>query len=359
VSETTTARRALHLCIGVGLSGLFLYLALAGEDWEAIGTAVRDAHWPWLLAMIPFGAYVLFVRSQRWRLLLERGSGRSVPLLPVYSASAIGFMANMVLPFRVGEFARPYLVARSTGVSLSATIASVVIERVLDLLALFSFACYVVLMSPTPPMVKNLTVLAGGAAAVAGLFAWLLSVQRERFQPIVDAVLRIFPDRIGHLLRGFIEEFLHGMAAISDLKVMAVAIAWSLYIWGLVACSFALGFPAMEIDLPFLQGGVTVATIVALAVSIPSAPAFVGQFEWGTKLALETILGVRGGVAVGYALVVHAVQFVGQVGLGLGFLVREGVSIGDLGRMESEVVDTTEHVGDAAEHLGDARRRKP
>jgi uncharacterized protein (TIRG00374 family) len=343
VSEKKSARRALHLAIGVGLSGLFLYLALAGEDWGAVRAAIDSASWPWVLSMIPLGAYVLFARTQRWRLLLERGSGRKIPLLPVYSASAIGFMANMVLPFRVGEFARPYMVSRSTGVSLSATIASVIIERVLDLGALFVFAVYVVLASPTPTLVKNLTMLIGAIAAAAGLFAWLLSTQRERFQPIVDWFLGWLPLRAADLLGGFIEEFLRGMAAISNLRTAAVAIAWSLYIWGLVALSFAVGFLALGIDVPFFRGGATVATIVALAVAIPSAPAFIGQFEWGAKLALVTILGAPGSVAVGYALVIHSVQFVGQVGLGLIFLVREGVSFGDIGRMQEEAQDVVEH----------------
>lgn len=342
MSEEKTARKALHLFVGVGLSGLFLYLALAGEDWNAIAKATREANWAWIAAMLPMGAYVLFARSQRWRLLLERGSNRSVPLLPVYSASAIGFMANMVLPFRVGEFARPYLVAKSTGISLSATIASVVIERVLDLFALFLFAVYVILANPTPPLVKQFTLIVGALASVAGLFAWLLSAQRERFQPLVDWVLSFFPENIARVVGEFIDDFLSGMAAISDPKTAATAVAWSLYIWALVAVSFAFGFPAMGIEVPIIRGGATVATLVALAVAVPSAPAFIGQFEWGCKLALETVLGVKGGVAVGYALVIHSAQFVGQVGLGLIFLLREGVSFADISQMQEKTEEETE-----------------
>ena len=85
-----------------------------------------------------------------------------------------------------------------------------------------------------------------------------------------------------------------------------------------------------------VSAGVTVATIVALAVSVPSAPAFVGQFEWGCKVALEQIHGVPGSAAVGYAIVVHTAQFLTQVALGVVFLVHEGLGIRDLTSLKSE-----------------------
>lgn len=337
MSEPKKARRVLHLLVGVGLSGLFLYLALRGEDWGAIRASLADARPGWLALMAPTGVYVLFVRSQRWRMLLEKASGEVVPVWPVFSANAIGFMANMVLPFRVGDFARPYLVSRSTKVGLSTTVATVVIERVLDLFALFCFAVYVILVSPTPQLVKQFTAVAGGLALVSGGGAWVLSKQRARFQPLLNAVFSVLPDRAERVLHGLVDDFLSGMASISEPRVLAAAILWSLYTWLLVAVSFSLGFPAFSIDVPFLQGGVTVATIVALAVAVPGAPGFVGQFEYGCKLSLEGILGVEGGRVIGYALVVHAIQFAVQVATGLVFLVREGLSLSDLGHIEDEV----------------------
>ncbi len=336
MSKSKKGRRALQLGIGIGLSGLFLYLALRGEDWGAIGSELRRAQYRYLVAMFPLGAYALFARAQRWRLLLESASRRPQAIGPIFSASAIGFMANMVLPFRIGEFARPYLVSRDTGIPLSTALATAVVERVLDLIVLFAFAVVVVMTADVPQMVRQLTTVAGVFAAITAGAAITVSVQRARVLPLLDKIWQRLPKSVGEPILRLEHEFLDGMATIANVGTFVRTILWSFWIWLVIAFGFALGFLATGMDVPFVAGGVTVTTIVALAVSIPSAPAFVGQFEWGCKLALEQILGTSGASAVGYAILVHATQFVSQVGLGLVFVAREGLSFGELGSMTAE-----------------------
>jgi uncharacterized protein (TIRG00374 family) len=333
---TSQGRRGLQFAAGLALSGLFLWLALRGEDWNAIQAALSNVDYKWVVAMFPVGTYTLYVRSQRWQLLLERTHRRSVPMLPIFSASAIGFMANMVLPFRVGEIARPWLVARNTGLPLASTFASVVVERVLDLLALAVFGIGIVLTADTvPDSVTTMAQLVAVVATVLFVGAFVVVAKRELVLPILDRIWRRVP-RIGPVLLRLEHEFVDGMSSIADFRTLTVAVAWSLYIWLLVGVSFALGFVAMGMDVPFVHGGITVATIVALAVSVPSAPAFVGQFEWGCKLALEQIHGVDGSAAIGYSILVHTAQFFTQVILGVIFLAREGLSIRDLSNLKEE-----------------------
>lgn len=333
---TSQGRRGLQFAAGLALSGFFLWLALRGEDWNAIQAALSNVDYKWVVAMFPVGTYTLYVRSQRWQLLLEKTHGRSVAMMPIFSASAIGFMANMVLPFRVGEIARPWLVARNTGLPLASTFASVVVERVLDLLALAVFGIGIVLTADTVP--DSVTTMAQAVAVIATVLfggAFVVVAKREVVLPILDRIWRRIP-RIGPVLLRLEHEFVDGMSSIADFPTLTVAVAWSLYIWLLVGVSFALGFVAMGMDVPFVHGGITVATIVALAVSVPSAPAFVGQFEWGCKLALEQIHGVDGSAAIGYSILVHTAQFFTQVILGVIFLAREGLSIRDLSHIKEE-----------------------
>ncbi len=327
------ARRWLQLAVGVGFSALFLYLALRGEDLGQVAGSLSQADARYLAGMAAVGVYALFVRCQRWSLLLERATAERQPMHVLFSAAAIGFMANMVLPFRVGEFARPYLVSRHTEVSLSTSIASIVLERILDLGALFLFACWVVMNADAPPIVHKLTWLAGGVVGVLATAVVLLHLQRARLLPILDRLWLRLPGRIGYRIMRVEHEFLDAMAILGELAVLVQAVLWSLYLWFVIAISFSLGFPAIGLDVPFFGAGVTVMTIVALAVSIPSAPAFVGQFEWGCKLALQRIHDVPGAMALGYSLLTHALQFVVQVVLGAVFLVREGLSLTELGRI--------------------------
>jgi glycosyltransferase 2 family protein len=333
---TSQGRRGLQFAAGLALSGFFLWLALRGEDWAAIRASLANVDYAWVAAMFPVGAYTLYVRSQRWQLLLEKTHRRPVPMMPIYSASAIGFMANMVLPFRVGEIARPWLVARNTGLPLASTFASVVVERVLDLLALAVFGIGIVLTADTvPDSVTTMAELAAGIAVIMFGGAFAVVARRDLVLPVLDGIWRRIP-KVGPIILRLEHEFVDGMSSIADLPTLLTAVAWSLYIWLLVGVSFALGFLATGMDVPFVHGGITVATIVALAVSVPSAPAFVGQFEWGCKLALEQIHGVDGSVAIGYSILVHTAQFFTQVILGVVFLAREGLSIRDLTTLKGE-----------------------
>ena len=331
-----SARRWLQLAAGLGLSAFFLYLAFRGEDWTSVRAELAHTRYGWVAAMAVTGVYALYVRCQRWRLLLEAAASRPLPMGPIFSASAIGFMANMLLPFRVGEIARPYLVARRTEVSMSTALATMVLERAFDLLALFVFGIWVVSTTDVPAVVSRFTWIAGGAVAVVLAGVVVMHLQRDRLLPVVDRVWDLLPSRVGGTIKLLEHEFLDALATITDMLLLLRVVAWSFYVWIVIAVGFAFGFPATGIEVPFLGAGVATTTIVALAVSVPGAPGFVGQFEWGCKVALEGVYGVAGARAVGFAIVTHITQFSVQVLLGLVYLVREGLSLGELGRMGEE-----------------------
>jgi len=328
-----TSNRSLQLAISLALSAVFLWLALRGENWSEIADGLRGARYEYLVLMAVAGVYALFVRAQRWKLLLDTATNESQSLHAIFSACAIGFMANMVLPLRIGEVVRPYLASRATGVAMSTALATAVVERVLDLFALVAMGLWVLMTSDVPDVVRNLTMIAAVLMAVALVGIWVVQWQRERVLPILDGLWAKLPTRIGEPLTRLEHEFLDGMAVLSNPVVFVKAAAWSLYIWLLISFGFALGIPAVGLDVEFVRGGVTTATIVALVVSVPGAPGFVGQFEYGCKLALEQIFSVPGARAVGFALVTHAAQFATQVILGLVYLLREGLSLGELGRL--------------------------
>jgi uncharacterized protein (TIRG00374 family) len=337
VALNASTRRYVHLAVGLVLSAVFLWLAVRGEDWAAIGEHASHADWRLLVLMSVAGVFALYVRCQRWRLMLERATKRRQPMKPIFSASAIGFMANMILPFRVGEFARPYLVSRHTDVTLSVALASVVLERILDLLVLFAFGVWVVTTSEVPPVLTRLTWVAGGCVTV--LLTGILAVHfnRKRLLPLVDRVWEMLPAGLGARITRVEHEFLDALAIVAEGRILLAVVAWSFYVWFVIALSFSLGFHALGIDVPFFSGGITVTTVVALAVSVPGAPGFIGQFEWGCKIALEQVFNVTGAGALAYSFVVHAVQWATQVAVGLVYLVREGLSLTELEHLPAQV----------------------
>jgi glycosyltransferase 2 family protein len=327
-------RRGLQIAVSLALSAIFLYLALRGEDWAAIRSELSGTRYSYLAAMAVLGTYVMFVRCQRWSVLIEAAIGSRPPLGPLFSATAIGFMANMLLPLRVGEFARPYVASRRANVPLTTALATTVLERIFDLLVLFAFGLWVLATADVPQIIRNFTWLAGFAAGLLIVAVAIVHANRGTLLPIIDKLWNVFPESVAGQIRLLEHEFLDGITTIANPRVLLIVVAWSAYIWFLIAVSFALGFLATGIQVPFLGGGVTVTTIVALAVSLPGAPGFVGQFEWGCKIALQQIYGVEGARAVGFSIVTHITQFVTQVTVGLVYLLREGLSLGQLGQLE-------------------------
>ncbi len=333
-------RRGLQLTASLILSGLFLYLALRGEDWLSVREAIASTKYRYLGLMAVVGAYVMFARCQRWRLLIEAAIGRRPPMGPLFSATAIGFMANMLLPLRMGEFARPYIASRRAGISLSVALATTVLERIFDLLVLFFFGLWVVVVADVPDIVRNFTAIAGAVAVVLIVGVAIVQAKRATLLPVIDRVWDLFPESVARRIRLLEHEFLDGVTTVANPKVLLPVVAWSFYIWFVIAVSFAFGFWATSISIPFLGGGVTVTTIVALAVSLPGAPGFVGQFEWGCKVALEQIYGVPGARAVAFSIVTHITQFLTQVVIGLVYLVREGLSLGQLGHLDRDASES-------------------
>jgi len=327
-------RRWLHISLGVGLSVVFLYIALRGVDWGDVSRAMADADYRWLPLMAVVGIYAMYARTQRWRLLLEQAVAKPLAMTPIFSANAIGFMGNMLLPLRAGEIARPLLLSQRMRLPIASVLATVVIERLLDLMVLVVFAVWVVSTSEVPEEVRAGMLTAGVLFVAMVVVLIVVHLNRERFLPLVDRIWSLLPTRIEGLILDTEHRFLDSLATVGDLRVLLRAVLWSFYIWMVIAVGFALGFLVVDIDVPFLSGGVSVATVVALAVAAPAAPGFVGTFQFACRIALEQMRGVDSALTLGYSLTTHATQFVTQVVLGLVYLVREGLSLGELGPMK-------------------------
>lgn len=336
---TARGKRYLQIGVGFGLSGLFLYLALEGEDWSGLSRELAVTRTVWLLPMVAVGLYSVVIRAQRWSLLLEYAGTRRPEFEPIFSATAIGFMANMLLPLRIGEVVRPYLLSRRTEIPFSTALATVLLERVLDLFVLFLFASWVVVNSDVPPIVRSLTTVAGLVVLVTATVLAVLHGARDRLVPVLDRLWSRLPGRLGERIAAIEHDFLDGVALISSPSALIRSLVWSLWLWIVIALCFSFGLEASGLTVPFLPGGVTLVTIVAMAVSVPSAPAFVGQFQWGCKLALEHVYAIDSTRALSYSIVTHLTQAATQIGLGLVYLLREGLSFSDLRGLETRASD--------------------
>jgi glycosyltransferase 2 family protein len=328
--------------LGIGISVILIYWVLRDVELALVWAEIQGARWGLLLAAVAVATSGFLLRALRWKLLLH-------PLKPDtglgnrFAAVNIGFAANNLLPARVGEFARAWAISRLEPVTVTGALGSLVVERLLDAVAVFSLLA-VALLHPSFPaeatvagrpieaLVTTLVVVLG--LLLGGVMALLLAPRL--FLRIADAVARFLPDRAALLLVDGLRSFLGGLTALQNPRLLVGALAWSFLFWGWNAVSFwvamhAFGIEESYITALFVQG------IIALGVAVPSAPGFFGTFHAAAVVALVEVYGIGDNATLAFAFGYHLGGFIPVTVLGLWYAARMGLSMRNLGQAEEEV----------------------
>ena len=281
----------------------------------------------WILASIVASWATFYVRVQRWRILL-RPLGH-VPFGPALSATVIGFGASGVLPLRLGEFVRPALLSRRCGFPMSATLSSVLLERLFDILLVVSCFLAVGLLYPVPSYLKQAAMVLAIFVFIGLVVLGLVLRFRAATERIVAAVVRALPARAAGIVEPMSRAFLDGLGALSDVKTVAMVLGYTVYLWGVILFTFMFAFLALDMNVPLVEASLTSVVIVAAFVFLPQGPGFVGTWQAGCVLALQ-LYNVPKDVAVGYSLLTWVVSMVVNVGSAAVFLAREDLSLRQL-----------------------------
>jgi hypothetical protein len=313
--------------LSIGVSAVLLYFAARGVDWGMAAAALAGAHYIYVLPMVGTVVWTLYIRAQRWRLLL-RPLG-SPAMANLVSATNLGFMANMLLPLRIGEVIRPVLLSRKENKPLGGILATIVLERVFDLLTvvmLFGIAATTVGLSPRISQ-WGYRLCAMGVVMAAGVI--FVRWQEALALRLLRLVLRPLPERLAQPIEQFFTGFVQALEILDSPLTFLQLVGWSVYLWIAIGSTFTCGILAFELPVPLFLGSVLVTAITAIAVSAPSAPGYIGAFQLGCTLALG-IFGVAESNAFAFSIVVHLTQFVGVIGAGLYSMTRGGMSFRQL-----------------------------
>ncbi len=316
--------RSLRIGLSILISAVFLVLAARGVNWSDALAALRSANYLWVVVMLPVTVWTLIIRAQRWRVFLQ--AVRVPPLRALISATNIGFLANMVLPLRIGEVVRPVLLARRADLPLSGVLASVLLERIFDMFTiLFLFGVSASVVTVSDQVRQWGWMLSGLAVAVAAVIVGI-RLQERLALAIVRRVSDLLPRHIGEQVYGFAAGFVKALEMLDSPLAYLRAFAWSLYLWMAISLVYVLGFWAFHLDVEPVRGALVLTTLVAIAVSVPSAPGFIGAFQLGCVIGLR-IFDVPESPALAYSIIVHLSQFVGVIGAGLYSLWSENISL--------------------------------
>jgi hypothetical protein len=281
----------------IAISALFLGLAVRGVDWAEAGRALAGANYFWVLPIIGATLWSLYVRAQRWQVLLRPIASPSMRTL--ITATNIGFMANMLLPLRAGEIIRPVLVSRREGEPLGGILATIVLERIFDMFTiLFLFGLSATLV-PVSEEVSRWGGRLFGLAIAIGLVVVMIRWQHARALSLLATLTRPLPAKVRDPLISFAEGFVQALEILGRPMDFLRLLGWSLYLWLVIASIYLFGLLCFGIEAPLVMGAIVITAVVAIAVSAPSAPGYIGAFQIGCTLALA-IFGVAESDAFAY-----------------------------------------------------------
>ena len=325
--------------VGVLISILFLWLAVRGLKLNEFWGAVKQANYWWLLPGIAVYFVGVWVRAWRWHYLL--GPIKKIPTTTMFPITTIGYMGNNIYPARAGEVLRAVILKRKEGVSVSASLATIIVERIFDGVVMLAFVFVnlpeLAKLTGSSGFVGNIQQLAviGAGVFLGALLIFLLAAMFPQITLKAGLwFIRFLPQRFHTRLIGLSNRFLEGLASLrSPLNILMVFFT-SVIIWLLETGKYWFVMHAFDFSVSFfalmLLNG-----IANLATTIPSAPGYIGTWEAVTKAVLVAFL-VEPETALGYAVVLHVSLWLPITALGAYYLTREGIQWSDRLRTEME-----------------------
>ncbi|MCC6130111.1 MAG: flippase-like domain-containing protein [Acidobacteria bacterium] len=331
------SKKALNIGISLGLTALLLTLFLRNLDFAQVGHSIRNADPLWLGSALVASLVVIPIRSWRWTILLHHaGPLRQTDAI---AATCIGFAATTLLPARAGEVVRPVALARMSDKPVSPFLASVGLERLIDLIVILllflAFALGGYMPQGLAPaertaflILQRSAYLAGTGSIIVLAVMTFLAVRRDLRTRWASKFLSFLPERFEHRLRPILMGLLQGLDALDCPKRGLLLASSSIFMWLVICLQLYATLRAFEFNFPFpITFWVLAWGILGLAIPTPGG---VGGYHKAVAYSLTGFYGASTSEAAGFAIVSHAVSFVPITILGLAFLALQGTSFGRL-----------------------------
>ena len=345
----TTMLRQKRFWLGVLITLALLAFVFYQTNLASIGAELSRANYFYLLPALALYFIGVGFRSVRWHFLLR--SIKPIPVRALFPVVVIGYMANDILPLRIGELVRAFVLKQEHKISFASVLVTIVVERLFDGLTMIAFIAAASLVLPLDPAVKTTVALVAFAAIVMTVVLVLVSSLRERLDRVILFIPRLLPSHWGESSGKLIDSFLHGLSVLRNPFDAIAAMACSIVAWLFEAAMYmTLAFAFSDL-LPEIQGKLLeiagIATLAIgfksyavfvlmtafanLAATVPSTPGYFGVLDAPIRGTL-TLFGVDPNLAASYTLVLHLALFLPVTLLGFFYAWRAGLSFAQLSR---------------------------
>jgi len=310
--------------VGVVVSLVCLILVLRNVDYREVISALRQADYVWLIpASIPLAATIAS-KVLRWQLLFPHHHPR-VRRANLLSALMISYALNTILPARLGEVARAYVIGQSENLSKSLAFSTIVVEKVLDVLTLLLFLVLLVPTVTLPPWIQQSAMIMAPVFLALFVLVLALAYQRRRTLALVHAVVGRLRGLPAQRLVSSLDSALSGFDALGSLRANLVLWGWSVAVWATSGLFILVMMFAFHIDAP-LSAAFLLLCVTSLGMTVPSSPGYIGVYHWLVVSTLY-IFGVNRELALSFAFALHALTFLPLTLIGIYFMMRENYSL--------------------------------
>jgi len=312
--------------LGLGVTLIAAYFIASQINGALFLQALQTARYVYVLPCILFLVLGLFTRARRWQTLLNY----KLPLTRTFNIMNIGYLVNGVMPLRIGDVARLYLCAQAEPpVPMLTAAGSVLIERLLDLLAVVVMIMLALAVAPVP-LELQAAARVGFLTAIVGFAALLFfAVNRPLLHRLLAAFQRVVPLLQRFNLAALLDHLLDGLLPLTQPRLLIPSLVWTVLSWiASVLAGYFLMFAFFEIgSLPATALYVSAA---AFAIALPAVPGNVGPYEAAILLALKAMGYQQTESALAFAVMVHAVNVFVHASTGVLGFIQEGLSLQQL-----------------------------
>jgi uncharacterized protein (TIRG00374 family) len=328
--------RIVKLLLTLAVSGVCIWISMKDVRLGEVLASLRHANYLGFVGVMVLTLLGFWVRAVRWRSLIA--APRRIGNDSLFSATMIGFMANNVLPFRLGEFVRPWALSRREGLSKTTLLATIVVERVVDMLTLLAILGISLLVHPFSAATEGGRMVRAGAGFMlllcVGLTAFVVVLESrpELTTRVIGWFTRVLPQPLRGKVEGMVIHFLQGLGLFRDLPRLTAVFTMSFAMFTCYALALALSMASMSITVPW-YGGLVMLVIVSIGIMVPAAPGYIGTLNLACIAGLA-LFGVGKSQAVPFSWFYFASQWLPITAVGLYYLNREGLSLASLGEAQ-------------------------
>ncbi len=323
-------QRKIKSAIGIGISILLIWLVFKGTNWSEFLKSIQNINYFILIVAMALLVFSVWIRAIRWRILINKVG--NVSTKDLYKVTMVGFMGNNILPLKMGELLRAYVISRKQNIIFSGALTSLIVERIVDLISFILIISAAFLMFPITDWMQKIAVMGFLIVISFLIFSLFLFKYNSKFETWYLKKQKQLIAKDKETIANHLVGFCRGIEALWQNPKPWQTIFLSLLIWAMYFIFTVLSIYAFNFNLGFLdimKMGILVLAFVTLAVIVPSAPGYVGTYQAAAIAALQ-LVAINIDSARAFAIMYHLAQYIPLTFIGLYYFFKLNLHVADL-----------------------------